>query len=45
MYDPSGPQLPQGVKKDNYEMINIKLKSETIVKNDKVSLQDSVQGK
>ena len=44
MYDPAGLQLPQEVQKVNYDMINIKLKSETIVKNNQVSLQDSVQG-
>jgi hypothetical protein len=42
MYDTEGPQLPQEVKMVSYDT---KLKPELIIKNDQVSLQDSVQGK
>ncbi len=41
MSDSIGSKLPQGMKKANYDT----LESGTTVKNDKVSLQDSVQGK
>ncbi|RIA88219.1 hypothetical protein C1645_775542 [Glomus cerebriforme] len=43
MCDPAGSQPPQRVEKASYDTINVKLKSEIIVRIDQVPLQDSAK--